>query len=452
MQRKHYLLLTGLYLLFVTALLLAPSGYFPRLPGMGLDKAVHFVLYLVLSWLMLAALGKCPLRWRGLAPWVFVIVASHAYWMEFLQSYWPAISRHPSYVDFAFGAVGGLSGILLRLRYSYKKCNCQVSVSLHKSAANAKLRPFTGMNKVPALTTHHPKLPGIVAEAFGWKALTVDADEGWQLGLVCTGKSLVSLPHFSYGALHAIPELADPVGAVKSYMHRMHFDKGFAGIEYRQTAAENSIATSKVASWLQLAPSFDLQWHGFSSNLRRKINKASRNGFVVEQGGMELLDAFYHVYARHLAKLGSAALTKRFFRLMLEKYDGGYAGIFLIRQQKKIVGGAFNLAYEGFYENGWFATLHSYQGMYASYLLHKAMIEHAIKLGCHTYSFGRSTHGGGVHFFKKQWGAYDVPLPWLSYPEAVINVRKQGWLRKIWKQIPYPLGMVVGRYVAKWVY
>ncbi len=452
MQKQTRLLLTGLYLLFVTVLLLIPSGHLPALPFNEADKAVHFGLYLGLSWLMLAALGSCPLRWRSLAPWVFVMVISHAYWMEFLQGYWPALSRNPSYVDFGFGAAGGLAGIILRLRYSYKKCNCQVSVSLLKNVENTQVAAFTGMERVPALTTHHPKLPEIIAEAFGWKALEVDSEEGWRMGLVCTGKSLVSLPHFSYGALSAKPELVDPVAAVSSYMHRMHFDKGFAGIEYRQTTEEKRSDTLKVASWLKLAPSFALQWKGFSPNLRRKINKAKRNGFVTEQGGMELLDAFYYVYARHMGRLGSGALTKRFFRLMLEKYDEGFAGIFLIRHGEKVVGGAFNLAYQGFYENGWFATLHRYQGMYASYLLHKAMIAHAIGLGCHTYSFGRSTKGSGVHFFKKQWDSYDVALPWLSYPETVLNVRKQGWLKKIWKRMPYPLGRRLGNYVAKWVY
>lgn len=452
MQKQTQLLLTGLYLLFLTVLLLIPSAYLPALPFKGLDRGVHFALYLVLSWLLLVALGSCPLRWRGLAPWVFVIVASHAYWMEFIQGYWPAINRDPSYADFGFGAAGGLAGIMLRLRYSYKKCNCQVSARLQPTHENAEAAPFTGMEGVPALTTHHPKLPGIIANAFGWKALEVVSEKGWKMGLVCTGKSLVSLPHFSYGALWANPALDEPVSAVKMYMHQLHFDKGFAGIEYRHLGPATDNKTLKVASWLKLGSDFGQQWEGFSSNLRRKISKAERHGLIVEQGGMELLPAFYHVYARHMAKLGSGALRKKFFSLLLDNFNDGFAGIFLVKHQGKVIGGAFNLAYRGFYENGWFATLHPYQSMYASYLLHKAMIAHAIRLGCHTYSFGRSTLGGGVHVFKKQWGTYDVPLAWLSFPEEVINVRRQGWIRKIWRHIPYRLGRTVGNYVAKWIY
>jgi VanZ family protein len=455
MQRKYYLLLTAAYVLFLSALYLTPASAFPRTSLPGLDKLVHFSTYGIFSWLMLAALGRCPLRWRSLAPWVFVIAFAHAYWMEFLQGIWPSLNRAPSYYDLAAGAAGALSGIVLRLRYAYKRCNCSASVNFPEKPLQKTYPAHSGSQESPALITHHPKLSGIVAQAFGWKAMQVQSAKGWQLGLICTGKSLVSLPHFSYGALYADTALAKPDDEVEAYVKQLHFDKGFAGLEYRRLAKASESDAYKVASWLKLQPDFEAQWKDFSPNLRRKIKRGESHGFEVIFGGVELLNAFYGVYARHMRKLGSGALKKRFFELLLHDYhgqQGGFAGIFVLKLKGKAIGGAFNLAYGGFYENGWFATFHSYQPQYASYVLHKAMIAHAIGLGCHTYSFGRSTTGGGVHLFKKQWNTFDVPLHWISYPEAVVNMRQQGWIRKLWKRIPYPLGNAVGNYIAKWVY
>jgi lipid II:glycine glycyltransferase (peptidoglycan interpeptide bridge formation enzyme) len=210
--------------------------------------------------------------------------------------------------------------------------------------------------------------------------------------------------------------------------------------------------SSKVASWLSLSDSMEAQMQNFSSNLRRKIRRGQHHGFTIEKGGLGLIHEFWQVYARHLDHLGSVALPRRFFENLLQKSVAGTAHVFILRQNDRVVGGAFNLVHQGFYENGWFATLHHVQGQYASYALHHAMISHAISLRCHTYSFGRSTTGGGVHRFKTQWGTSEVPLLWSHFPEQKINLRRHKWLHKLWKFLPWFLRRRLGSYLAKWVY
>jgi lipid II:glycine glycyltransferase (peptidoglycan interpeptide bridge formation enzyme) len=139
---------------------------------------------------------------------------------------------------------------------------------------------------------------------------------------------------------------------------------------------------------------------------------------------------------------------------LLREYNtlGGVAEIFLTYRNDKVVGAAFNLSYQGFYENGWFATQKETQRFYSSYVMHHAMIRHAIQNGNHTYSFGRSTMDGGVHQFKKQWGVEDVPLQWVQFPAHKVNLRKQSWLKPIWKLVPVPIRKIAGRQLAKWIY
>jgi len=451
-SRKVYLYITAVYLLLLSLLYLVPLADFSTGSFTFLVPYLHALSYLVFAWLALAALGRCPLRWRSVAPWVFVIALAHAYWMELLQGALPVPGRTSSWIDLTASALGALSGIWLRLRYAYHRCTCGLAV--HKAVSGmdaAPMHSYTAYEGIPALTTHHPALPAILAKTFGWKTMELSPDTRWKLSLVCTGKSQVSLPHFSYGALFTADNNDETVGMAESYLARMHFDKGFSGIEWRKPAS-GDIAYHKVASWLRLEPTMELQFSSFSGNLGRKIRKASRNGLVTVQGGRELLAEFYSVYARHMRTLGSGALSKRFFENMLNHYTDAYAGIFLVRLNGKVIGGAFNLSYKGFYENGWFATLRPYQKLYPSYLLHSDMIAHAISLGCHTYSFGRSTPGGGVHQFKQQWNTFDVPLGWLVFPAPTVHLRHQTWIRKIWKLLPYPLGNKFGNYIAKWIY
>lgn len=449
MPTRNPLLSIGLLLLLSgivnvgTALLLQSLWYF---------SALQVPLYLFLSYRILLSLGRCPLKWRKQSIWIFIILFAHAYWTVYLLYFIPGTGDIFGWMPLSMAAIGIVAGTRLRLQKGYAQCDCQRTLGKSLNHPKENLPPFSGMPKTAALITHHPQLPAIIAKAFGWKTVHLVEPGKWSLSLICTGKSLVSLPHFSYDALYSNEATANILTEVENKIHHLHFDKGFSGLEIRRPLANNQAIALKTASWLTLKPTPDEQWKSYSSNLRSKISRAQRHGFQFIQGGEELLNDFYSVYSRHMRTLGSGALSKKFFALLLADYTQAYSGIFLIKYNNKTIGAAFNLAYEGFYENGWFATLKPYQKYYPSYLLHHEMITHAISLGCSTYSFGRSTTGGGVHQFKKQWGTTDIPLQWISFPKTIVNLRHQNWIKILWKRMPYPLGNHFGNYIAKWIY
>lgn len=455
LDHHHYKMLALAYLFFLTVLLLLPVGFFPDLRTWNINGVMLFFAYALLGWLGLAALGTCHLRRRRLVPWIAVIASAHAYWIEIAQGVWHVIIQQPSYADWALGTAGAFSGTFFKLKLAIRRCSCPLSSTFLTNYNGWKGIPFTGVAGVSALITHHPLLPGIISRAFGWKQIELTQKYKWRMQLVCTGRSLVSLPHFSYGALETIGDSSDPSGLAENYLGNMHFEKGFTGLEFRRLKTEKESNNAlKTVNWLQLMPDIESQYLVFTSNLRRKIRKGYRNGMEVISGGIELLDRFYGVYARHIHKIGSAALPKRFFRLLLQEYnsEGGNATVFIVILNKQVVGGALSLSYQGFYENGWFATQKPAQKQYASYVLHDGMIRHAIKLGCHTYSFGRSTTESGVHRFKQQWNTADYTLFWLQVPDPLINIRKHQWLIRFWRLIPYPLSVIPARWVAKWIY
>ena len=412
--------------------------------------ALQVPIYLFLSYRLLLSLGRCPLKWRKQSIWIFIILFAHAYWTVYLLYFIPNTGDIFGWKPLFAAAIGTVAGIRLRLRKGYEQCDCQRTLGKSLNHPKEKFSPFSGIPEIKTLITHHPQLPAIIAKAFGWKTVHLVEPGKWSLSLICTGKSMVSLPHFSYDALYS--NEANTLAEVEKKIKHLHFDKGFTGIEIRRPVVSTPTSALKTVSWLTLKDSRDEQWKSYSSNLRSKISRAQRQGFHVIQGREELLNDFYNVYSRHMRALGSGALSKKFFALLLSDYTEAYTGIFLVKHNNKTIGAAFNLAYGGFYENGWFATLKPYQKYYPSYLLHHQMIIHAINIGCGTYSFGRSTTGGGVHQFKKQWGTTDIPLQWISYPRPIVNLRHQNWIRTMWKHLPYPLGNHFGNYIAKWVY
>ncbi len=457
-MRKRYSRITVIYLVLLTIYLLVPAHFLPWVNNPVHDLVFFAVSYGLLIWLALAALGSCPLRWRNLVPWIFIMALAHLFWLGYIQGLLPGFNRYPSYYGLSAGSVGSLAGILIRMKMAYKNCNCSLMVmsrqnkmpeSSFSSATDTTEEPGF---EPPVTIANFPGLNRIIAESFGWKALQLKPVPGITIDMVCTGQNLISLPHFSYGNIQNATGKSLSGKDWQNILAGFALPQNIAQMELRLPWQGQSLESHKVASWLTLGKSMEEQMVGFNSNLRRKIRKGMAYGFNVENGGIELLNDFMKIYARHLDQLGSVALSKRFFENLLKNYSGNEKAIFLLRYEGKVVGGAFNLFYKGFYENGWFATLHGVQGLYASYVLHQAMIDHAISLGCHTYSFGRSTAGGGVHRFKHQWGAADVPLFWSHYPVQKLNLRKQSWLHNIWKILPWPLRKRFGGSLAKWIY
>ena len=246
----------------------------------------------------------------------------------------------------------------------------------------------------------------------------------------------VATPHFSYGVWPPIRL------SVKNLDVRFLSPK----LEVRLPSSGNEL-TYKTASWIYLD-------NGYlpKGALKRKISRSTKWGFSVERGGIELLEEFWYCYARHLHRLGSLPLPKRFFSGLLSGFEDGFAEIFILRQNKKVVGAACNLYFGGFYENVWFATLHASQLQGSSYFLHDQMIKRAIELHADVYSFGRSTSGSGVHRFKRQWNTVDVPLVWLKGGVPYSGKYSLNFISIIIKYLPFKLVQIIGDKLSRYIY
>lgn len=274
-----------------------------------------------------------------------------------------------------------------------------------------------------------PTLCQNIADTFHWQLVRMD--DFPTLTFVKVGRKAVAIPHLSYA-------LWPPTDSMQRETLEFNLDQLYAALnaqfpswELRLPTVNSAVKAEKTASWL------DVNNIRYGSHLRSKLNRASRKGFKHVWGSAELVPEFWKFYARHIHKLGSFPLPLLFFEKLLKGFENGNAEICLLYKDQIIVGAACNLHVQGFYENVWFATNVIAQKAYGSYYLHQQMITRSRALGCNTYSFGRSTTGSGVHAFKKQWGAVDIPLEWHHSKTGINFLHKFKGLGSLLSLLPF---------------
>ncbi len=305
---------------------------------------------------------------------------------------------------------------------------------------------------------HNPCLVGILKRTFGWEGNTFvikqnDVTVGF-ITCMCINGRLVSMPHFSFGGI--MTSLTDRKAMYSEvlpllYHYYMNTRTGDITFLMRDRDKISDFTNdTKVISWLDIH-------HRSVENIipgtqMSKAGKAISSGLSVVNGGMELLPDFYSVYSRNMLRLGSPVLPKKLFANILDGYTDGNARIFCVYKENKPLGGAFVMSYMGFFENTWFSTLPEFNKLFPAQLLHVEMIRFAIQRQGHTYSFGRSSSGSGVHEFKRRWKTEETTIFWNYDKPLKLDLRKAEFLTRLWRLLPLPFANWFGPIVGKGIY
>ena len=305
---------------------------------------------------------------------------------------------------------------------------------------------------------HNPSLVRVLEKTFGWKGAAFLLMEnqkpiGYFSCMMINGR-MVSMPHFSYGGLvTSCPDRKGLFDRILPLVQDYFNSKSIGTMPYlvRDGSRIGNWATgSKIISWI------DLSGRNVADIIpaaqMTKIRKANHAGLTTRSGGTELLGDFYLVYSRNMLRLGSPVLPLKLFRNILEGYRDGTARVICVYKDNKPVGAGFLMSYAGFSENTWFSTLSKYNHLYPAQLLHYEMIKAAIQDGAHTYSFGRSTAGSGVHEFKRRWNSNETVIYWNYDKPLTSGLRNAGFLSQLWKYLPLRLANLLGPMIAGRVY
>lgn len=316
-------------------------------------------------------------------------------------------------------------------------------------------------------TSHH---------RFGWKAVfensfghschylaAIDDNREWQgiLPLVhlrsrIFGNFLISLPYLNYGGLVCKNEAA--AVALLDEAEKIRRSCGATHVELRHIAGRpGNLPTKqhKVTMILDLAGSDDDQWKAFDPKLRNQIRKAQKSGLKFKRGHLDLVDAFYEVFARNMRDLGTPVYSKQLFRNILETFSDTTAIAAVLHGEKVIAAGIVS----------WFrdrvevpsaSSIRDHKLMCPNHMLYWETIRFAIEHGFRKFDFGRSTPGEGTYHFKKQWGALPVQLNWQylmaengRLPELNSHNRKYQMAIRVWQHLPVSITKLLGPRIVR---
>lgn len=206
-----------------------------------------------------------------------------------------------------------------------------------------------------------------------------------------------------------------------------------------------------INSRLDLATGEPAIWQSLSSNLRRKVRKAEKNGFSIEERNVFAAD-FYPVYARNQRDLGTPTPPRKFFAAM-ERFLAPQLRFFAVIYTGRLVGGMVAVSHRLGWTSLYVAVDRRLLPLYPTYLLYWQAIRQACAEQQRYFDLGRSRTLSGNHMFKRQWGALDHPVEYrliertakLGSPPAVAETEPHdGLATRIWQKLPLILANRAG--------
>ena len=213
--------------------------------------------------------------------------------------------------------------------------------------------------------------------------------------------------------------------------------------------------TENIIQKIAIGSSREEIMQGFSSNLRRKIRKARKNGIHIEFNN-NLLSPFYKVYRKNMHRLGTPQHSIRFLRQILNYFPDNVQ-LVTARFENVWIGGMFIMKYKTVARDPWTSTLWEYNKLYTSNLLYFTAMVFALENNCRFFDFGRSQYESGTFNFKKQWGCEVEQLYYYTLQGGVEEVSGktssfQQQAAEIWKKLPRGFTNTIGGHVRKFLH
>jgi len=270
------------------------------------------------------------------------------------------------------------------------------------------------------------------------------------------GNFLVSLPFFNYGGL--LSDTQEIGTALLREAASLREELGAAHVELRHTEpwpGELPMKQAKVSMLLDLGNDSELLWKSFNAKLRNQVRKAEKSGCTARVGGLELLADYYTVFVRNMRDLGTPVYGEKFFAEVLSAFSED-ANIITVYLEGKPVAAGLVVRFRDTVEIPWASSIRDYNTLCPNNLLYWEALQHALRIGCSRFDFGRSTPGEGTFKFKEQWGAKPIKLHWqyllpegASLPELNNKNPKFEMAIRIWQKLPLPLTRLLGPHIVK---
>jgi serine/alanine adding enzyme len=305
---------------------------------------------------------------------------------------------------------------------------------------------------------------GIGRRVFGLRTcfLSAHAADGRLVGVlplveqsgVLGGRTLVSLPFFSYGGILCDENSASvALGQAAAQLAR---ERRAKHLELRQAHESPELSWStrldKISMLLQLPSTVEELSRKLGSKLRSQIKRADRESPEVRVGGRELLGDFYPVFCSVMRDLGTPVYPRSMFEAVIDALQS-HVSLVVVYMQGTPVAGAFLVQWRNGMEIPWAASLGRVRASSINMRLYWEALQLAIARGCQVFDFGRCTQDSNTYRFKHQWGAQPLQLYWHCPPgqAAEQGSKTRGQLElavKAWSKLPLPVANWLGPHVT----
>ena len=321
-------------------------------------------------------------------------------------------------------------------------------------AANPRARNYhrwTWLKVVEATYGHKPYYLAAVAGGtiHGILPLALIKSRLW-------GRSLVSVPFFSYGGVLA--DTDEATHALLKTAAELGVELGVRHIELRQGRELSTTWTGvapKVTMEIDLPAAVDDLFARLSPKMRKRIRYASNHGLEARWGGAEVLHEFYRIFATNMRNLGTPVYPYSWFENICRAVPGGIR-ILIVYDTGKPVAAGFISLFRDTVELPWAASLPESRDKFSTLLLYWSLLEWSLENGYRRIDLGRCTPGSGNYEFKRRWVCNERPLNWYYWlaggaavPQLRADNSKYRWAVGVWKHLPLPITTAVGPLVVR---
>ena len=270
------------------------------------------------------------------------------------------------------------------------------------------------------------------------------------------GHYLVSMPFLNYGGPLGTTEAVRALGTAATGQAEADRVKL---MELRSRVAlplALAVSHRKITVLSDVGPGGpDPLWKALPAKVRSQVRRPQKEGVTV-RFGLDQLDAFYAVFARHMRDLGTPVLGRGFFAAIADAFpEDTWVGCAWLGSTPIAAGWGFRWGDE--LEMTWASALKAYNPIAPNMVLYWGFLERCAQQGVRLFNFGRCTPGSGTHRFKQQWGGRDETLWWYQYPAGAAAATpsphdpRYSWGPRLWRRLPLALATALGPHVVRFV-
>jgi FemAB-related protein (PEP-CTERM system-associated) len=161
-------------------------------------------------------------------------------------------------------------------------------------------------------------------------------------------------------------------------------------------------------------------------------------------------DRFHRLYAESVRNLGTPVFSRRYLRLLIERFRG-CSEILTVLDEGKPIAAVLSFFFRDEVLPYYGANTPAARHRAASDYMYWEVMQRAAAQGARLFDFGRSKYGTGSFSFKKNWGFAPEPLNyqyWTRPGEAVPEINplnpKYELMIRVWKRLPLPVANLIG--------